>query len=273
MSNTRLSIGQFCVTWLFVLVAGGVEADDTATMAEHFAYRTVYLQEAIDGFHQIAIVGFAGGAGIVELDPNTCTINEFGDTQICTLIAKVERRIRIRDTGIVDPFGMGRRLYQLDGTGLPNPLLIMLPEGEHEAARLIHNNRGPNAPRAVTLERLVWNSVEKDGHNVRCVAHYVSVQLAGQVFVAAAGTHPTSGYHTSLVELPITVYPPQFRLVCVPPSGIVTQQITPFMVTASFPAQQSVSQVVVWDAAGRHEVNVRQISLINPTGTPGVSAP
>lgn len=250
----------------FVLVAGAVLlsiASASARSAEtstRVAEQTVYLHQAIDGFHRIAIFGNLGGSELLVLDPNTCSVNEFGDTQICTRIALVERRIRLIDTGRPDPANLGRTQYLLEGSGLPNPLFLVVWPDPSRPKRLVHNNRGPDAPRPVTLEPLVWSrdGAVKTASVTECRGRYRAFQTAGEVFVIASGSHPTGGYTTYLEELPITVFPPEFRLICIPPAGPATQVVTPFLAIARFPAGEPVEKVVAHDSAGAHEVTVDQ---------------
>jgi uncharacterized surface protein with fasciclin (FAS1) repeats len=88
---------------------------------------------------------------------------------------------------------------------------------------------------------------------------YKAFQFRGAVIVSASGVHPTSGFKTYLQQLPIDIYPPQFVLMHVAPSGIVSQVITPFRVSASFPAFDKVASVTVHDATGPRVVPVVQI--------------
>lgn len=233
-----------------------------AGAADRISAQTVYLHEAIEGFHRIAVLGELGGKATLILNPNKCSTNEFGDTVVCTRIAEAVVNITIKDTAKPDPAHLGRKLYSLEGTGLPNPLLLVIWPTADRPARLIYNNRGPDAPRPITLEPLVYSTerAKDSSANVElCAGNYTAQQVPGSVIVFATGLHPTAGYQTFFDELPITVYPPEFRLMHIKPTGPAAQVITPFHVYTSFPAEEKVDRVIIHDANGKHEVSVEQV--------------
>ena len=94
-----------------------------------------------------------------------------------------------------------------------------------------------------------------------CRADYVGLQIAGQVVIAAIGTHPTAGYEVRLRDTPIAVFPPEFNLVHTAPSGPSAQVETGFLVFTSFPSSDPVKMVRVHDAEGPHEVGVVQTEV------------
>jgi hypothetical protein len=71
--------------------------------------------------------------------------------------------------------------------------------------------------------------------------------------------HPTSGYVVFFEKSPIDVFPPEFSVWHVKPSGIVLEVLTPFNIYTSFKTTGKVERVVVHDADGRHEVEVEQV--------------
>jgi hypothetical protein len=85
---------------------------------------------------------------------------------------------------------------------------------------------------------------------------YSASQTPGEVILKATGQHLTGGYETKLVMSPLRIYPPQWMLAVKKPTGLVTQALTPFEVTASFKANEPVKALHVSDAAGKHEVAV-----------------
>lgn len=233
-----------------------------AVAADKISAQTVYLHDAIEGFHRISIFGELGGKGTLILNPNTCSTNEFGDTVVCTRIAEMVVNITIKDTQQPDPAHLGRKLYSLEGTGLSNPLLLVRWPTAGRPARLIYNNRGPDAPRPITLEPLVYSTERaKDALAAveLCAGKYTAQQVPGSVVVFATGLHPTAGYQTFFDELPITVFPPEFRLMHIRPTGPAAQVVTPFHVHTSFPAKDKVERVIIHDADGKHEVAVEQV--------------
>jgi hypothetical protein len=92
-----------------------------------------------------------------------------------------------------------------------------------------------------------------------CAASYRAEQVPGVVLIFADGAHSTSGYRVFFEQSPIDVFPPEFLLWHVQPSGIVLQVITPFNEWTSFKAKEQIKTVVIHDANGRHEVEVEQV--------------
>lgn len=92
-----------------------------------------------------------------------------------------------------------------------------------------------------------------------CAASYRAEQVPGAVLIFAHGVHATSGYVVFFEKLPIDVFPPEFSLWHVTPSGIVLEVITPFTRYTSFKTTKKVDTVVIYDANGKHEVEVEQV--------------
>jgi hypothetical protein len=92
-----------------------------------------------------------------------------------------------------------------------------------------------------------------------CAASYGAEQVPGLVLVYAHGFHMTSGYKVFFERSPIDVYPPEFVLWHIKPSGVVLEVITPFTEMTEFRADKKVAKVVVHDSNGRHEVPVEQV--------------
>lgn len=91
-----------------------------------------------------------------------------------------------------------------------------------------------------------------------CAATYRATQVPGEVIIFAEGIHPTSGYKVFFELSPIDIFPPEFILWHVKPSGIVLPVLTPFMEYTSFKAADKIDAVFVHDANGRHKVPVEQ---------------
>src|SRR5439155_10173509 len=170
-------------------IAAQLRGDDSKGPSRISA-QTVYLHDPIEGFHRIAIIGELGGKGTLILNPNKCSTNEFGDPEVCTRIAETVVPITIKDSNKPDPAHLGRKLYSLDGTGLGNPLLLAIWPDPHRLTRLIYNNRGPDAPRPVTLEPLVYTSEgDKSGRSggpgtiELCAGAYTAQQVPGAVLI------------------------------------------------------------------------------------------
>lgn len=247
-----------CVLATSAPVANGEEAKGPVLICA----QTVYLHDPIDGYHRLTIIGELGGKGALVLDPNRCGTNEHGDTAGCTEIAEKVVSVAIKDTLKPDPAHQGRKLYALEGTGLANPLFLVIWPNASQPARLVHNDRGPNAPRPITLELLPCITKGDRASPVElCAAQYWAVQAPKEVLIFAAGVHPTPGYRTFFQQSPIDVYPPEYRLMHLKPTGpVVIQLVTPFTQNTSFPAAGTVKRVIVHDAKGKHEVPVVQLA-------------
>lgn len=89
-------------------------------------------------------------------------------------------------------------------------------------------------------------------------AVFTASQTPGEVIVKANGEHPSSNYEAKLVESMLRIWPPQYMLARKRTSDMGAMVMTPFEVTASFKADEPISQVVVSDAEGQHEVKVDQ---------------
>ena len=87
---------------------------------------------------------------------------------------------------------------------------------------------------------------------------YSAEQADGQVTIRATGETPSSGYDVKLEQSMIDVFPPEFVLTWTPPDGLAADMMTPFDVTARFPAEEPVEAVVVRDAEGDHTVMVEE---------------
>ncbi len=97
------------------------------------------------------------------------------------------------------------------------------------------------------------------GKSELCQGMYSAQQGPGVVLIFAAGVHPTGGYLTYFEELPIEVFPPEFRLMHAVPTGIVSQLISPFSVHTRFETKNKLERVFVRDAKGKHEVKLEQV--------------
>lgn len=64
--------------------------------------------------------------GTLALDPNTCTLDDFGDRGICTLIATQGIEVTLARRTISDPTGQGRRIFDVRGEGLPADLRMVV---------------------------------------------------------------------------------------------------------------------------------------------------
>ena len=267
MKNSKVFVVS-AARWLFVavlagvgvgngLVASGQEEDDKAPTAPQINLRTVYLSDPIGNAHQITITGQLGGAGQITLDGNTCVTSSFGDTTVCTKVLFPPTDIKLVQLRLADPSGRGRRLFLLQGELAPvgAKYHLVVPRRRSEPHRLVVD-LGNDRRRVVTLERPLGAPRPKP--ELCREAEYRAEQADGKVTIFAQGEHPTAAWKVAFEQLPIRIFPPQFRLVCFPPSGLAAQVITPFTTQTSFDADQPVKVVIVHDERGQHRVPVAQ---------------
>jgi hypothetical protein len=80
------------------------------------------------------------------------------------------------------------------------------------------------------------------------------------VSILAQGVHPTSGYEVVFHKNPKDVYPPEFSLWHLKPSGVALDVVTPFAKFTSFELRGKVEKINIVDASGSHELHVKPIS-------------
>lgn len=88
---------------------------------------------------------------------------------------------------------------------------------------------------------------------------YRGFQKQGVVTVVAYGSHETSGYKVLLQQKPNEIFPPQYYLAHERPTGIALPVITPFVVSTHFHSTETITQIEVEDAKGRHDVEIAQV--------------
>lgn len=67
--------------------------------------------------------------GTLTLDPNTCSLDAFGERQACTRIAVRAIEVEVRPVSTVDPERAGRRIFEITGEGLPRELTMIVRGG------------------------------------------------------------------------------------------------------------------------------------------------
>ena len=218
-----------------------------------------YLTEPLGGARQIHIEGVLGGEARIVLDPNSCTLNEFGDPEACTEMAALPRDVRLLQAKLTDPAGKGRRLYALSGPVLEGrELFLVVPRGASDAYRLIVR-KGKAIERMVSLVARDVPKQPPPPSNLplcRFETTYTATQAHGRVVLRASGEAGSPGWTIRFEQEPQRIWPPQFRLVCERPKGMQPQVMTPFRVERSFKANNRVDTLRVRDARGTHEVRV-----------------
>lgn len=75
--------------------------------------------------------------GKLLLDPNACSLNAFGDREMCTKIAVRAIDVDISRQRLADPANLARRYYAVEGADLPaDAALIMWPDGDRLELKL-----------------------------------------------------------------------------------------------------------------------------------------
>lgn len=239
-------------------LTGPMLADETkATGGPQVDFQTAYLAAPIGRAHQIRVSVQLGGYGTLTLDPNTCTATQFGDTGVCTEISPRRVPVRAVQLRLADPTGQGRRLFRLtsEEQTLEEQYFLVVPRRRSQTHRLIVDLANDNR-RVVTLEAVPPPPAGKP--ELCANAEYSAVASDGKVVITAKGEHPTAGWKVAFEQLPIRIFPPQHRLVCVRPGGVVAQVITPFEATATFKSDGAVREVVVHDTRGPHRIPVKE---------------
>lgn len=246
------------VCCLFDLQTGQTD-DAPARKGVEVALRTVYLAETVGNAHRITLAGELGGKGKMTLDGNTCTITQFGDPGVCTEAFFPPIDVKFAQLRLADPTGQGRRIFRIEGKLAPKSYTyyLIVPRRRSGAHRLVVD-MGDDKRRTISLEHVVKVETPVGKPELCKNAKYSAKQADGKVTIVAKGENPTSGYKVAFEQLPIDIFPPQHRLVCVKPGGIVLQVITPFEVTTSFKSKAAIKQIIVHDANGQHKVPVQQ---------------
>lgn len=154
----QLSVKSLLAALIILLAAFMAFADDL-TAGRKIALKTVYLHNVLEKGHGIMIKGEldnrGGGKGKLILDPNTCSLNDFGDRANCTKMAYIFYDVTFKGVKLADPSGMERKLYEISGAKLANRLFLVVPtkKGKGGRFRLVSKDRS-GVNRVVTLEPL-----------------------------------------------------------------------------------------------------------------------
>lgn len=207
--------------------------------------------------HQIQIVGELGGIAHITLDPNSCSIDAFGDTTSCTEMAASTIEVKMAQLRLADI--RGRRVFRLHGKLHPAgcEYSLVVPRRIGDPFRLVLDT-GKGKRRVISLEPIpVRRPTGKPaaGKNVR----YRAEQSSGKVMIHVEGEFPTAGWNVVFERLATEVFPPQFRLVGYRPTGKIAKVVTPLQAWSFFSADKLIERVVVHDAKGEHEIPVVQV--------------
>lgn len=101
-----------------------------------------HLPERVGGYHsfwfKFEITGDAG-KGTLNLDPNRCGLDEFGDPSRCTLIGTSPHEVTLERVSLEDPAGKGRTLWKISGAeSMEGTLHLVVPKTGETGYRLVH---------------------------------------------------------------------------------------------------------------------------------------
>jgi hypothetical protein len=94
--------------------------------------------------------------------------------------------------------------------------------------------------------------------NERGDVEYRANQVHNTVFLIATGTHGSPNFKVFFEQSLIDIFPPQFILKHIRPSGVVIQLETPFVAVTHFKAAEEIKELTIHDAQGAHTVRVDQ---------------
>ena len=146
---------------LFGLCCGSV-----LVQAQAILVQTPYLNDPLGRGRQVTLYGVLDGTGTLTFDPNRCGLNDFGDTEMCTMMAPANRQVDLIHLRRPDPRGMGRKLYSVRNSGLSGQLYLVVPSDPLCGPfRFVHVTSA--GTRVIGAERLTWKA---KGGEVRTAA-------------------------------------------------------------------------------------------------------
>lgn len=87
---------------------------------------------------RLGLTGRAGSsdlAGTLHLDPNACSLNSFGDREMCTKMAIRSTSVTATLMRLPDPKGLGRSYYALQGQHI-SPMTVLIVYPQHQRSYL-----------------------------------------------------------------------------------------------------------------------------------------
>jgi hypothetical protein len=160
---------------LFLSLAACLPASGQDT--RHISLRSTYLASSVEGYRQFTLVGDLEGEmgrAVLVLDPNVCSLNQFGDHEICTRIAPTSRTVSLSRTRTADPLGINRQLWAVTGSSLTGTLFLVVPDTETGPYRFVHEERAGQRT-VIALEPLVYYAeAEKKTQRVASAAEIAS---------------------------------------------------------------------------------------------------
>ena len=124
----------------------------------HISLRSIHLASPIEGYTQFTLIGDlegANGRAVLEVDPNECSLNPFGDREICTEITPVTRTVSMKLTRLADPMNLNRQYWVVVGSPLENLLALIVPHDPKDSYRLVYTARD-GTRQVIAMEPLVY---------------------------------------------------------------------------------------------------------------------
>ena len=241
---------------LIVCASRSSSAEDEREVVD---VRSAYLAQSLLHGHQIHLRGALGGTGVLTVDPNVCSTNEFGDPTRCTRRAPMRYDVTLKVEPLEDPRRLGRRIVGVRGKALPKSLRVALVMGGRKNAppRLILTDG--NARQIITMAG--GTTTQQAEPNPPAIPMpgkpvFQAYQSGKIVTLEVRGSHPSAGYTTTLERHPGSAH--HYRLVHTPPKGAAATVITPYSLIRSFRSATPVTTIRVTDGSGTHAISVEQ---------------
>ncbi len=212
--------------------------------------QTVYLAEPIGRIHRVQLEGEPGGKGEMQLDPNRCQTNGFGDPTACTRIAAIPVAVDIVRLRTGDPSGQGRSLYEINGRFPDEKLRFhLVSPGKGDGAWRLLVDDGSGQRRAITLESRDGGKPDpgpgRPPQKGRLVTKVTDVELSISrkpplnLTIKATGQVPTGGWSNPRLVKRVYIQPPadgiwEYEFHADPPRGFATQVISQVQATAEW---------------------------------------
>lgn len=109
---------------------------------------SLYLPQPVLGGHRLhlQLSGISHGShhGTLQVDPNICSLDSWGNAQICTKIAVRSFDVTTRILHVPDPDGLGRIQHQLTLAADPARALILIEYPQAALYVLLEGSSGPS---------------------------------------------------------------------------------------------------------------------------------
>ncbi len=150
--------------WLCLTVS--VVIADALPAAEKTILSSEYLSETSFSGHRLTLFQdseLKDGPAILIVDPNGCSLNQFGDPEICTLIAPTAIKCELKAIKLADPLKLGRVVYDIiiPGSTSQNNLIASTDPGI--GFRLVISDRSGHRQVIPLLKRSIESQIAFGG--------------------------------------------------------------------------------------------------------------